>query len=137
MIQQGFPRTHNLNAPEVREYWVVRYHLSTDNGLVSLDMKDCHPQNSTEKSSVLPTFCTSRSSWSESMCQWIGVLAWDGWFNPQYLGKLHGMFKHRPSQRRKPIILTQSTDWPFQPIVMDLFYVGAHAYLASSNWLTG
>ena len=37
VIEQGFPRTCNLTAPEVREYWEVRHHLSTNNGLVLLD----------------------------------------------------------------------------------------------------
>ena len=34
---QGFPRTHNLTAPEVHEYWDVSHRLSTDNGLMLLD----------------------------------------------------------------------------------------------------
>ena len=37
VIQQGFSRTHNLTPPEVREYWEMRHHLSTDNGLGLLD----------------------------------------------------------------------------------------------------
>ena len=42
-----------------------------------------------------------------------------------------------PSQPRESIILTQSPDWPFQQIVMDLFYVGDHVYLACADRLTG
>ena len=41
-----------------------------------------------------------------------------------------------PSQPRKPIILTRSSDWPFQLIVMDLFHIGDHAYLACADRLT-
>ena len=40
------------------------------------------------------------------------------------------------SQPREPITLTPS-DWPFQQIVMDLFYIGNHGYLASIDRLTG
>ena len=42
-----------------------------------------------------------------------------------------------PSQPWEPIILTQSPDWPFQQIVIDLFYVGDHVYLACVDRLTG
>ena len=42
-----------------------------------------------------------------------------------------------PSQPQEPIILTQSPDWPFQQIVMDLFYIGDHTYLACTDRLTG
>ena len=44
--------------------------------------------------------------------------------------------KTAPSQTKEPINLTQSPDWPFQQIVMDLFYVGNHGYLACADRLT-
>ena len=49
-IQQGFPKTHNLTVPEVREYWKMRHHLSTDNGLVLLDRRMSSPKHSKKKS---------------------------------------------------------------------------------------
>ena len=45
--------------------------------------------------------------------------------------------KVAPSQTKEQINLTQSPDWPFQQIVMDLFYVGNHVYLAYADRLTG
>ena len=45
--------------------------------------------------------------------------------------------KIAPYQTKEPINLTQSPDWPFQQIVMDLFYVGNHGYLACADRLTG
>ena len=45
--------------------------------------------------------------------------------------------KIAPSQTKEPINITQSPDWPFQQIVMDLFYVGKHGYLACGDRLTG
>ena len=39
MSQQGFPRTCNLTAPRVNEYWEVRLRSNTDNGLVLLDQR--------------------------------------------------------------------------------------------------
>ena len=41
------------------------------------------------------------------------------------------------SQTKEPINLTQSPDWPFQQILMELFYVGNHGYLACADRLTG
>ena len=49
VIQQGFPRTLNLTAPEVHEYWEVRHHFSTDNGLVLLDQKIVIPKTQQRK----------------------------------------------------------------------------------------
>ena len=45
--------------------------------------------------------------------------------------------KIAPSQKKEPINLTQSPDWPFQQILMDLFYVGNHGYIACADRLTG
>ena len=45
--------------------------------------------------------------------------------------------KIAPCQTKEPINLTKSPDWPFQQIVMDLFYVGNHGYLACADRLTG
>ena len=44
VIQQGFPRTCNLTAPKVHEYWEVRHRLSIDNGLVLLDQRIVIPK---------------------------------------------------------------------------------------------
>ena len=42
-----------------------------------------------------------------------------------------------PSQPREPIILTQSPEWPFQQIVMDIFHIGDRTYLTCADRLTG
>ena len=49
VIQEGFPRTRNLIAPKVREYWEVRHCLSTDNGLVLLDWSIVIPKTQLRK----------------------------------------------------------------------------------------
>ena len=50
VIQQGFPKTRNLTALEIRGYWEVRHRLSTDNGLVLLDRRILIPKSQREKS---------------------------------------------------------------------------------------
>ena len=39
IIQERFPKTRSLTAPEVRKYWEVRHHLSTDNSLAILNQR--------------------------------------------------------------------------------------------------
>ena len=41
-----------------------------------------------------------------------------------------------PSQPREPLILTESPEWPFQKIVMDLFFIEQHAYIACADRFT-
>ena len=53
VIQQSFPRTCNLTVSGVCEYWEMRHHLSTDNGLVLLDRRIVIP--TMENSPALPT----------------------------------------------------------------------------------
>ena len=45
--------------------------------------------------------------------------------------------KIAPSQPREPLVLSPSPEWPFQQMVLDLFYVEHHAYLACADRLTG
>ena len=42
-----------------------------------------------------------------------------------------------PSQPKEPIVITESPDWPFQKIALDLFFVEEHAYLVCADRLTG
>ena len=49
VIQQGFPRTCNLTASKVCEYWEGRHCFSTDNGLVLLDRRIDIPKTQQRK----------------------------------------------------------------------------------------
>ena len=137
MIQHGFPRTRNLTAPEVREYWEVRYRLSTDNGLMLLDgrivisriqrRKVLHCLYSVHQGAVDMKARANESVYWPSMNASIRSI----WANYKVCLNI------TPSQPREPNILTQSPDWPFQQIVMDLFFVADHAYFACADRLTG
>ena len=45
--------------------------------------------------------------------------------------------RNAPSLPHEPIQMTPTPEWPFQYIVMDLFYVGSFTYLACADRLTG
>ena len=46
-------------------------------------------------------------------------------------------WRNAPSQPHEPIQMTHTPEWPFQQIVMDLFYVGSVTYLSCADSLTG
>ena len=48
-IPHGFPKSRSLTAPEVREYWEVRHHLSINNGLVLSDRRIVIPKTQRKK----------------------------------------------------------------------------------------
>ena len=45
--------------------------------------------------------------------------------------------RNAPSLPHEPIHMTPTQEWPFQQIVMDLFYVGSFTYLACADRFTG
>ena len=49
IVRKGFPKTRNLTAPEVHEYWVVRHQLSVDDGLVLSDQRIVIPTSQRPK----------------------------------------------------------------------------------------
>ena len=136
-IQNGFEKTRSLTAPEIREYWEVRHCLSMDDGLVLLDHRIVIPtsQCANVQRSLHPTHqgeVGMKARANESV-YWPGMNA--SIRNP----RVSCMFcsKIAPSQTKEPINLTQSPDRPFQQIVMDLFYVRNHGYIACADRLTG
>ena len=137
MIQQGFPRTLNLTAPKVQEYWQVRHCLSTDNSLVLLYWRVAIPKTQWRK--VLHCLHSAHQGVVGMKAHTNELVYW-----PEMDALICSIRANcmvcsniAPSQPWEPIILTQSPDWPFQQIVMDLFYVLDHAYLACTDRLTG
>ena len=49
----------------------------------------------------------------------------------------HTCVRVAPSQLREPLVLTKSPDWPFQKIVMDIFFVEQHTYMACADRFSG
>ena len=130
-IQQSFPKTRNLTASNVHENWEVRHRFSTDNGLVLLDRRIVIPKMQRRK--LLHCLHSAHQ----------GVVSMKVHANELVYSP--GRHASNCSIRAnctvcsniawKPIILIWS-DWPFQQIVMDLFYIEDHTYLACADRLT-
>ena len=136
-IRQGFPKTRNLTAPEVREYWEVRHRLSTDNGLVLLDRRIVIPK--TQRKKILHCLHSAHQGVVGMKARANESVYWPGMDASIRSIRANCMTCSTiaPSQPRETIILTRSPDWPFQQIVMDIFYVGDRTYLACADRLTG
>ena len=133
VIQQSFPRTRNLMARKVREYWEVRHRLSINNSLVLLDQrivipktqwrKVMHCLHSAHQGVIGMKACANKSVYWPGMSALICSIR----ANCMVCSNI------APSQPLEPIIFTQSLDWPFQQIVMDFFYIRDHTYLAYTD----
>ena len=135
VIQQGFPRTHNLTAPKVCEYWEVKHHLSTDNGLVLLDQRIFIPKTQWRK--VLHCLHSAHQGVIGMKARANESVYWPGMDASIRNIRANCMVctNIAPSQPREP--MTRFPDQPFQQIVMDLFHIGDHTYLACADGLTG
>ena len=136
-IQNGFEKTRSLTAPKIREYWEVRHCLSMDDGLVLLNHRIVIPTS--HRANVLRSL---HSAHQGEVCMKAHVnesIYWPGMNTSIHNTRASCMFCTNivPSQTKESINLTQSPDWPFQQIVIALFYVRNHGYLACANRLTG
>ena len=136
-IQNRFKKTHSLPALEIRKYWKVRQHLSIDDGLVLLDQiiviptsqraKVLRRLHSAHQGEVGMKACANESVY----CPRMNASIRNTRAGCTYCSRI------APSQPNEPIKFTPSPDGPFQQIVMDLFLVGNHEYLACTDRLTG
>ena len=137
-IQNGFEKTRSLTAPEIREYWEVRHRLSVNDGLVLLDHRIVIPTS--QRANVLRNLHSAHQGEVGMKARANESVYWPGMMNTSIRNtRASCMFgtKIDPSQTKEPINLTQSPDWLFQQIVMDLFYVGNHGHLVCADRLTG
>ena len=136
-IQNGFEKTRSLTAPEIHVYWEVRHCLSVDIGLVLLDHRIVIPTS--QRANVLRSLHSAHQGEVGMKARANESVYWPGMNASICNARASCMFctKIAPSQTKEPINLTQFPDWPFQQIVMDLFYVGNHGYLACADRLTG
>ena len=136
-IQNGFEKTCSLTAPEICEYWKVRHRVSVDNELVLLDHRIVIPTS--QHANVLRSLHSTHQGEVSMKVRANESVYWPGMNASIRNTRASCMFctKIAPSQIKEPINLTQSPDWPFQQIVMDLFYVGNPGYLACADRLTG
>ena len=133
-IQNGFEKTRSLTVPEIREYWEVRHRLSVDDGLVLLDHRIVIPTS--QSANVLRSLHSAHQGEVGMKARANRSVYWPGMNAPIRNTRASCMFcaKIAPRQTKEPINRTQSPDWQ---IVIDLFYVRNHRYLACTDRLTG
>ena len=136
-IGQGFPNKRQMTVPAIREYWEVRHRLSTDKGLILMDRRVVIP--TAQRKDILRCLHSAhqgvvgmKSRASESV-YWPGMNA----SIRNYRANCITCSRIAPSQPQEPISMTPSPEWPFQQIVMDLFYIGPSTYLVCADRLTG
>ena len=61
----GFSPTRQLLEPSLREYWEIRDHLSTNDGVYGLRRQNNHTSITAKTSTWVPTLSTSRYIWHE------------------------------------------------------------------------
>ena len=115
----------------------VRNHLSNDNGLILLDWRIVIPTS--QHKNILKSLHSAhqgvvgRKTHANESVYRPGMNASIG----NYRNNCITCSRNAPSQQHEPIQMTPTPEWPFQQIVMDLFYVGSFTYIACADRLTG
>ena len=136
-IQNGFEKTCSLTAPEICHYLEVRHRFSVDDGLVLLNHRIVI--STSQRANILHSLHSTHQGEVDMKARTNESVYWPGMNISIRNTRATCMFctKIAPRQTKEPINLTQSPDWPFQQIVMDLYYIGNHGYLAYADRLTG
>ena len=129
-IEQGFPNKRRMTVPAIREYWEVRHRLSTDKGLVLMDRRVVVP--TAQRKNLLCCLHSAHQGVVGMKARASESVYWPGMNASIRNYRAHCITCSRiaPSQPQEPISMTPSPEWPFQQIVMDLFYIGPSTYLA-------
>ena len=136
-IGNGFPKSRREVDPLIRGFWEVRHRLSVDNGIVLLDRRIVIPVGYRKR--VLRCLHSAHQGVVGMKARANETVYWPGMDacirnHRESCGTCNRI---GPSLPREPLILSESPDWPFQKIVMDLFFVEQHAYIAFADRFTG
>lgn len=136
-IEKGFPKSRSLLDPTIRSFWEVRDRLSTDNGLVLLDCRIVIPRSLRKR--VLQCLHSAHQGVVGMKARANETIYWPGLDADirNFRSNCTICNTIAPSQPKEPLVLTPTPDWPFQSIVMDLFEVGHHMYIACADRFTG
>ena len=136
-ITNGFPHHRHLMDPLIREFWEVRHRLSTDNGLIMLDRRIVIPVSYRKR--VLRCLHSAHQGVAGMKARANETVYWPGMDSciRNHRESCSTCIRIAPSQPREPIVLTESPEWPFQKIALDLFYVNGQAYLVCADRFTG
>ena len=136
-IAKGFSTSRRTVDPLIREFWEVRHRLSSERGVVMVDQRLVIP--SKLRDHVLKCLHSAHQGVAGMKARASQTVYWPGMDVSirNYRENCSTCIKISPSQPKEPIILTESPDWPFQKLAIDLFYVEHEAYLACADRFTG
>lgn len=136
-IDNGFPNSRQATPPTIREYWEVRNRLSNENGLILLDRRVVIPTSQCKN--ILKCLHSAHQGVVGMKARANDSVYWPG-MNASIRNYRYNCItcsRNAPSLPHEPIQMTPTPEWPFQQIVMDLFYVKSFTYLACADRLTG
>lgn len=136
-IEEGFPSSRSQVDPSIRGFWEIRNRLSANRGLVMLDRRIVIPSSLRKR--VLRCLHSAHQGVVGMKARANETIYWPGLDADirNFRANCSTCNSIAPSQPREPMMSSSPPDWPFQAIVMDLFYVGHHAYLACADRFTG
>ena len=136
-IIEGFPSSRSKVDPLIRSFWEVRDRLSADNGLIMLDRRIVVPTGLRKR--VLRCLHAAHQGITGMKARANETVYWPGMDASlrNHRESCSTCIRVAPSQPREPLVLTQTPDWPFQMIVMDLFFVEQHTYMVCADRFTG
>ena len=137
-IQQGFPTSHDLADPLIRQYFPVRNELSVcENGIITFQERILIPQ--TLRKRVLQILHHAHQGVEGMRARAKNSVYWPGLNSAirQKRTDCRACNEMAPSQVKESLQMMPQPDYPFQYLCMDAFEVKGQHYLAAVDKFSG
>ena len=136
-IQNGFPNTHQLSDPSIRQYFNVRDDIWIQDGLVMFKNRLIIPK--VLRSDILLTLHSAHQGVQGMRARAEKTVYWPGLTSSikATRSKCTTCNTIAPSQAREPLQMLPQPNYPFQHICMDAFELHGHHYLAIVDKFSG
>ena len=137
-IQKGFPSSHELMNPLIRQYFPIRNELSVyENGIVVFQERIVVPKYL--RRHVLKILHHAHQGVEGMRARAKNTVYWPGLNSAirQKRADCHVCNKIAPSQAREPLQMMPQPQYPFQHLCMDAFEMRGHNYLTAVDKFSG
>ena len=136
-VSSGFPARRDQTDPAVRQYWVIREELSTDDGLVFYGSRVIVPAEA--RRSTLSKLHASHQGIVRTRQRAAQTVYWPGTNNDivQTVERCQPCQEHRPSLPKEPLMADPLPEFVFQSVSADLFQAGNLYFLVYTDRLSG
>jgi len=136
-VSTGFPARRDQTDPAVRQYWVIREELSTDDGLVFYGSRVIVPAEA--RRSILSKLHASHQGIVRTRQRAAQTVYWSGINNDivQMVERCQPCQEHRPSLPKEPLMADPRPEFVFQSVSADLFQAGSLYVLVYADRLSG